>query len=121
VSDAEAALLGLDGGWRAQGAAGDATTPLVPRWLVRIKDCPNVTDTPGATGYPEWLEAAVKLLQAHTPSCSAAAARPAMRRISITCAKYWATTNRKHDGNPPWRRILGVARLLRARRRDLER
>ena len=66
VCDAEAALLGLDGGWRAQGAAGNATTPLVPRWLVRIKDYPHVTDAPGATGYPEWLEAAAKLLQAHT-------------------------------------------------------
>ena len=69
MSDAEAALLlGLGSGRRAQaqGAAGDATTPLVPRWLVRIKDCPHVTDAPGATGYPERLEAAAKLLQVHT-------------------------------------------------------
>jgi len=68
VSDAEAALLGLDGGWRAQaqGAAGDVTTPPVTRWLVRRKDCHHVTGAPGATGYPEWLEAAAKLLQAHT-------------------------------------------------------
>jgi len=66
VSDAEAALLGLVGGRRAQGAAGDATTPLVPRGLVRTKDCPHVTDAPDATGYPEWLEDAAKILQAHT-------------------------------------------------------
>ena len=42
------------------------TTPPVPRWLARHKDCYHVTDAPGATGYPEWLEAGAKLLQAHT-------------------------------------------------------
>jgi len=75
VSYAEAALRRLDRGRRAQaqGAAGDVTTPPVPRWLVRRKDCHHVTDAPGATGYhPEWLEATAKLLHRHRP-------RPAAR------------------------------------------